>query len=446
MDRVISRRDIAAYGAPIFAISYLVFFVQSYFLKFATDVLLIAPAVVSILFAVAKIWDSVSAPLIGNWSDRTRSRLGRRRPFLFASLPLLALGFAMLWTVPSDIAGVVRIAWLTAGLLIFFTAVDLYAVPHFALGTALSVHPHDRTRIFAVRSASFTVGIFVAFAGIQFVMNAVDQRHTATMFAIATVFAAVCMLLVPPLALREPTQLNNVAGRGLWNALLSVGSTRAGRQLYAVNFIESAGTGAIAAMGPYMGQYIVCRPEVALLPPTAYVLAGLIAIPLWVRLSKSLGKASTWRISMFVAGAAFGAMWSIGKDDIELSVVLLASAGAAMGCGAVLSASLLADVIDIDARRTGERKEGIYSAVNALMGKLGGALAIGVSGPILAATGFVPNVAQSESAQLGIRILSAGFPCVGFLIGIWLFRKFSLDEDTPLLGVPLSKIPAIATP
>ena len=89
-----------------------------------------------------------------------------------------------------------------------------------------------------------------------------------------------------------------------------------------------------------------------------------------------------------------------------------------MGCGAVLSVSLLADVIDIDASRTGERREGIYSAVNSLMGKLGGALAIGVSGPILAAAGFVPNIAHSDSAQLGIRILSAGFPRVGFLIGI----------------------------
>ena len=116
-----------------------------------------------------------------------------------------------------------------------------------------------------------------------------------------------------------------------------------------------------------------------------------------------------------------------------------------MGCGAVLSASLLADVIDIDAGRTGERRESVYSAVNSLMGKLGGALAIGVSGPILAATGFVPNIAQSDSAQLGIRILSAGFPCVGLLIGIWVFRSFSLDEDAPLGSLPLAEIPASST-
>ena len=85
--RTISYGTLTAYGAPIFAVASLFFFVQFYFLKFATDVLLLPPAVVSVLFAVAKIWDAVSAPLIGSWSDRSRSRLGRRRPFMLGALP-----------------------------------------------------------------------------------------------------------------------------------------------------------------------------------------------------------------------------------------------------------------------------------------------------------------------------------------------------------------------
>ena len=73
---------------------------QFYFLKFATDVLLLPPAVVGVLFALAKLWDAVSNPLVGSWSDRTRSRFGRRRPFLLGSLPLLVAGFVMLWSPP----------------------------------------------------------------------------------------------------------------------------------------------------------------------------------------------------------------------------------------------------------------------------------------------------------------------------------------------------------
>lgn len=429
MDRALPTRSLLAYAVPICAISYLLFFVQSYFLKFSTDVLLVSPTVVSILFGVAKLWDGISAPLIGSWSDRTRVRFGRRRTFLICSLPLLALGFVMLWTVPRQLEGVTQMVWLGAALLIFFTAVDLYAVPHFALGTALSSDSHDRTRIFALRQASFTVGILLAFAGIQLTMNASDQRHAATLFALATALASACLLLLPPLALSEPTYDRNIKGRGTWHALLDVGSMRAARRFIAVNFIEAVGTGAVAAMGPYVAEYIVRRPDIATLPPAAYVIAGVISLPVWVRVSRSYGKREIWRIAMILAALAFGGLWFIGEGDVALLIALLALAGAAMGAGGAISSSFLADVIDLDARRSGERKEGMYAAVNALTGKIGTALAIAISGPILSGTGFVPNHLQTDTALLGIRVLFAGLPCVGFLIGIWVFRGFSLEDD-----------------
>ena len=71
-DRSTSTGVLLAYGAPTFAIAYLLFFVQFYFLKYATDVLLLAPAAVGTIFAIAKLWDAVWNPLAGSWSDRTR--------------------------------------------------------------------------------------------------------------------------------------------------------------------------------------------------------------------------------------------------------------------------------------------------------------------------------------------------------------------------------------
>ncbi len=96
MSRRLTLGQNLAYGAPSFASAYLIFFVQGYYLKFSTDVMLIAPAIVSLVFAGAKVWDAVSAPLIGSWSDHARTRFGRRRPFMLGALPLLLLGFSML--------------------------------------------------------------------------------------------------------------------------------------------------------------------------------------------------------------------------------------------------------------------------------------------------------------------------------------------------------------
>ncbi len=141
--------------------------------------LLLSPAIVGVLFALAKLWDGVNGPLIGSLSDRSRSRFGRRRPFLFASLPFLVVGFVMLWTIPRALEGNALIAWIGVALFIFYTAFDLYTLPHAALGAELSRDPHQRTRLFAVRQMSFTVGMLLAFGAIQVAMNAEDPRSMA---------------------------------------------------------------------------------------------------------------------------------------------------------------------------------------------------------------------------------------------------------------------------
>jgi len=135
---------------------------------------------------------------------------------------------------------------------------------------------------------------------------------------------------------------------------------------------------------------------------------------------------------MVIAPVAFAGIWTVGKGDFALLMVLLVVAGAAMGCGGVLGNALLADVIDVDERRTGECKEGVYSAAMLLALKVGTAIALALSGPIMTVTGFAPNVIQTESDLLRIRILFAGIPCVGFVIGAWLFRGFRLYGDGPI--------------
>ena len=88
---------IAVYALPSVAMGFTGSLVSMYLLKFSTDVLLVSPAVVGLLFGVARIWDAVSDPLAGYWSDRTRSSLGRRRPWMLAAAAPAGLVFAGLW-------------------------------------------------------------------------------------------------------------------------------------------------------------------------------------------------------------------------------------------------------------------------------------------------------------------------------------------------------------
>jgi Na+/melibiose symporter-like transporter len=431
---VLPIRTLLAYGGPTLGVSYLLFFVQFYFLKYATDVLLLPPVAIGVLFALAKAWDAASNPLIGSWSDRTRSGLGRRRPFLLGSLPLLAAGFIMLWSPPAGLDPRALIAWAAVGLFVFHGAFALYTIPHIALGAELSDDSHERTRLFGARQISFTLGMLLAFAAIQLAMNAEAPREATARMAIPAALAAVALLAVTPLTVHEPARARR-GGPSLMSSTRDVLVNRPARILLLVWFIESFGVGATGTMAPYVAQYVLRRPDVVGTIPAAYVVAGVLSIPLWVRVSRRFGSRDTWLTAMVLAGVAFGGMLFVGDGDVALIVGLLLVAGGAMGCGNVLSASIMADIIDADARRTGERREGIYSASMMFAMKIGISLATAASGVVLGAAGFVPNAEQTAESLFAIRMLFAGLPCIGFFMGALLFRRFQPRADAAAAAI-----------
>lgn len=438
-DPTVPSARLLAYGVPAVGLSYLLFLVQFYFLNFATDVLLLEAGVVGLLFAIAKLWNAVLDPIVGSWSDRTRGRFGRRRPYLLGALPLLALGFVPLWTAPTGLSETVLLGWVAVALLVFFTAVTLYMLPHLALGAELSSDSHQRTRAFGVRQGSFTVGILASFGGMQLVMNAEDPRAAAAALAIPSALLAVALLAVTPLAVAEGWNGERSGGTGLRAGLRDVWANRPARVLLFVTFIESLGLGAVGVMGPYVARYLLGRPEVVAFLPAGYVVASVASIPIWVRVSKSFGKRETWLASMWLAAAAFGGMMFVDRAGLAPLMVLLVVAGAAMGSGAVLSASILADLVDVDEGRTGERKEGVYSAAMQFVMKVGATLALAASGLVLSAVGFVPNAEQTPASLLGIRVLFAGMPCAGFVIGGALYWRWLRQPDP---GAAMAPLPA----
>ena len=425
-------RQLLVYGGPIVGLSFLLFFVQFYFLKFATDVLLLPPALVGGLFAVAKVWDAACNPLVGSWSDRMRSPFGRRRPFLFAALPLLAGAYVMLWNPPMGWAPTALLAWVGVGLFAFFSAFALYAIPHAALGAELSTDSHQRTRLFGVKQVSFTFGMLLAFGAIQSAMNADAPRAAAGSLALPGALIAVALLAVTPLTIRE-TAARRGGGHSLTAGLRDVMGNRAARILLIVWFIESLGVGAVGTMAPYVAQYLLERPDVVGTLPAAYVLSGIVSIPIWVRVAHRHGARNTWLAAMLIAAAAFAGMLFVASGDLARLFALLIVAGGAMGCGSVLASSLMADIIDLDEHHTGERKEGIYSAALLFALKIGNSVATALSGVVLSVVAFTPNVEQSPESLLGMRLLFGGMPCIGFLVGAALFRGFPLGR-APVAG------------
>ena len=163
--------------------------------------------------------------------------------------------------------------------------------------------------------------------------------------------------------------------------------------------------------------------------PAFFVVASVASIPVWVALSRRFGKRNVWLVAMVGNGLFFGATFFVGPGQLMLLCALLVGAGFSNGCGGAIGASMLADVIDYDELRSGQRKEGAYSAAWGFALKLSIGLVIVLTGFALHLSGFQPNVEQTRTAELTLRGLFAGAPFAASLIAVLLMRRFALDAS-----------------
>lgn len=423
------RAVLIAYAAPALSSSFLFTAVSLYLLKFSTDVLLMAPATMGLLFGISRFWDAVTDPLVGHLSDRTNTRWGRRRPWLLASAIPVALAYFAVWAPPEGLVGTSLTLWMGAAILIFFAAVTAFSVPYNALGAELSAGYHDRTRVFGAKAIGEQIGIIAAAGSLLVMERAADPRVAA---ACVATFAGVLMIggiLWAVSVLREPSEHRGRAGnRRPYATFADVLRNRSARILLAVFFLEMLGYNAFVTLLPYVTEYVLETPG-----STAYYLFAAIAttlasIPIWIRLSRRFGKVRVWSAALCVKVVVFAGLALVGAGDWLLIGSLTVVFGAATGASAVLGPSLKADVVDSDEAATGERKEGTFFAAWGLAIKAAIGCAILLSGFVLSSTGFRPNVAQTSEALFGIRALVSVFPLLCHLVAIALLRRFDLDE------------------
>jgi GPH family glycoside/pentoside/hexuronide:cation symporter len=413
------------------SVNFLFSLVLVMYMKFSTDVLLIAPSAIGAIFFASKIWDAISDPIAGRLSDRTRSRLGRRKSWLLASaLPLAASAIAM-WTPPAGLEKNAMLVWITLSVFAFYTAYTLFEVPHMALGAELSFETRERNRIFGTRQLLRTFGLFGAFGiGVSLLEDSSTARDNAFWlaagagaFAIATIVLAVTTLPAerPDFALR--------GGQSLRAAMRDVMRNPHARLLLFVFFIEQLGTGGIGVLVPYVAQYVMKRPDLTSEMLMVYVLCTVASIPAWVWLGGRYDKRSLWLSAMWMSMIGFGLLLFLGEGTIGIMVIASVLAGMGSGCGPTLGQALKADVIDWDEYMTGERKEGTYFAAWSFTSKLAAGVMLGIVGLALDWAGFVENQEQTIRVEATMLALMGAMPVVGFGVGILAFRRFSLDRQ-----------------
>ena len=418
-----------AYGLPMAGFSAATMTLNLYLLKYSADVLLIAPGVMGAVFMIARLWDAVTDPVAGQWSDRTATRWGRRRPWMLAAALPILITLMMVWAPPSFLNGWLLIAWMAIGLLLYETAATVFIVPYGALGMEITDNHHERTRLFGWRQGIGASGFLLSLAFLYAIRSAVEPREVARLLAAVGGLLLMSTILYAVWRIPERKEYTGRGGENLRRALFDVWRNRHARLLFFVYAIESFAAGSIGVMVPFIMDDVLGRYDLQELLLGFYVVPQFLLIPLWIHLSKRIGKKTLWMWGMAAMVPGYGGIiWGVqGGPFLIMGLVMILASG--IGIASVVVPSIKADIIDYDELETGERKEGIYTAAWNFIRKAGVGLAIGASGLLLQWAGYDAEAeVQSQAVRTTILVIAGGLPASGYAIGMILFSRFSFNE------------------
>mgnify|MGYP006273045059 CR=1 FL=1 len=407
-----------AYAAPAFVLAVVGIPVYVYIPKFYTDVVGVHIGALGAILLIVRLFDAVTDPVIGLVSDRLKSRFGRRRPLMALGAGLTAVSVLLLFNPPRFETSGAATVWFLLLIFALFLAWTVVIVPYESLGPELTFDYDERTTLFSMRDGALIAGTLVAAASPGAVRWLAGLPETGagereTFFILSVVYAPLILAGTGwcVLTFREQAIQAGDSSRSIFRRLGSSFQNRPFRILLIAYTISAIGNNLPATLILYYVEYVL-HSEFADLFLLLYFVTGIAFLPIWVYLSGKTGKKSIWLIAMAINTGAFFWVFFLGPGDAVLYGLLVFLSGIGFGATLAIPSAIQADVIDYDELVTGERREGLYIGLWSISKKLAAAVGVGAGLALLGASGYEPNIRQSESVVLTLRSLYALVPCL----------------------------------
>lgn len=400
-----------------------------------------SPAMVGVAMAIARLWDAVAGPLIGNMSDNARTRWGRRRPFMLVGGGLSALFFVAIWWVPSSWGQWAMFAYLIFFSILYCAAAVAFQVPWMACGLSMSTDYHERTRIMGVKEFFGSIGGFLppwlfALTELGHFQNGVEGARYVSI-AVGLVIVLFCM--IPAIWCDETVAKPRVPQPRvkLTKSVRLTLQNKPFRILTLITLLIVTGLFLVDTLGLYVGIYYVFqgdRHAASIMQGwagTAFKVCQLASIPLIAIGAESFGKIRTLNACLIVAIIGTGCKWwCYSPTHPWLMLIPSALMGPGLSGLFIISSSMLADVCDLDEIDTGLRREGAFASVYGWFVKIGLSLSLFLSGFILVETGFSEALGsmQSPTTIFWMRFLFSTIPPAALVIAVFLVARFPITE------------------
>lgn len=400
----------------------------------------VSPALIGYASAIPRLWDAISDPLVGAWSDNFRSRWGRRKPFMLIGAIISALSLMAIWWVPSFWGEQSMFFYLVVMSLIFYTGNTFFLVPYGGLGLALSDDYRERTNLFAYKALVDALGGFLL-PWIYWVTTRPCFESTlqgARVLGFGMGLWIIIFTVIPIAFCRERYDAK-VAKQEKVPILKSIKETMQNKSFLLLTFAVTLmffGFYASSTLTSYLNIFYIfhgVEKDASVyvgLSGTLWKVSSLISLPIVVRIARSMEKRTVFLVAMCLAFAgALSGWWCINPKYPWLQVIPSILYGPGISCVLMLCESMLADICDLDEMINGSRREAMFSAIYGWFSKVGLTLALALSGLLLVWSGFDIKLKAAQTAEtiLAMRLLAVVVPAVGMLIAIILIAFYRLD-------------------
>lgn len=409
----------------------------------------VTPSLMSLLNFLYRFWDAITDALVGWMSDNTRTRWGRRKPYLVAGSFLMALWAPVIYFFNPEWPMWALVAWMVVCMMGMFLFNTVFNIPYQCLLLEMTPNSTERTNVTVWRSYIGQIGLFLgawiwALVSLPVFGTFADGSPdiiTGSRWVMSGVAVLIVLVgLLPALFVRERFAhvAQKQAKHSLWKNMQMTFSNRPFVLLITLTVLYSVGHNVHSSLNFFTIVYHACGNDTALaaringFSGTASIIATLCSLPLFQWYARVYGKRATVVLTLsllLVANLSTLVFFTPANPYLAVIPAILTSP-AISGIWVILP-SLTGDVVDYDELQTGERREGAFASIFSWILKLAWAVANGLAGPLVEIAGYRPEIRDAMPAEVvaNMRYMNAFIPILFLVPGLLLAARFPLTTQ-----------------
>ncbi len=408
------------------------------YLIFLTNVIGINAAWAATVIMISKIWDAVSDPIMGVITDNTRSKFGRRKPYIFAGGIILIVSMALLWNPISFTSQLAKIIYVVVTYLLYSTVATVISVPYSSLSTEVSTRYEETNRLNFMRQAFSLIATVVAsLVPTALFEKLMDGNMTISQFYFSIVFGFGLFFGIPLILtgifVKERVKYGDKKSSFSIKQFIKPFQVKSFRKLLGIYLCQAVNLDIVSSIVLYFALYVITGMSSTVFMGS-FLAMQMVMLPIWMFLVKKVPKTKIYRfgLPLSMVCALFISTYPANGNPI---FVYIAAALMSIGVSGAQTMSwiIFPDVVDIAQLGLGERIAGSLSGAMTFTRKAAAAVAIFFVGNILNLTGFiekttaVPHPVQPHSAIIGIRAILIFTWVVIMGLGFLQAKKFNLS-------------------